>query len=147
MKRLCCIFIFFTIGSYYSFGQQYPFIRFTPRDGLVNANVLKVFQDTKGRMYFLTTKGFSIYDGTRFINYTMDDGLPNETVNDIIEITPDSLLLASNTDKLTALVRGQLKPVEMSGFTQCRLRRQARRHSGDSPRAPAGRRQRLEGCR
>ncbi len=116
MKRLCCILVFFTIGSYYSFGQQYPFIRFTPRDGLVNANVSRVFQDTKGRMYFLTVKGFSIYDGSRFINYTTDDGLPDDIVNDIIEITPDSLLIASNTNKLTALVRGQLKPVEMDGF-------------------------------
>lgn len=117
MKRLCCIFIFFTIGSYYSFGQQYPFIRFTPRDGLVNANVLKVFQDTKGRMYFLTVKGFSVYDGSRFINYTTDDGLPDDIVNDIIEITPDSLLLATNDFKLIALVRGQIKPVETGGFT------------------------------
>jgi len=117
MKILYCIFVFFTIGSYYSFGQQYPFIRFTPRDGLVNANVRKVFQDTKGRMYFLTVKGFSIYDGSRFINFTIDDGLPDGIVNDIIEITPDSLLIACNTNKLTALVRGQIKSVEMDGFT------------------------------
>jgi signal transduction histidine kinase len=117
MKRLCCIFLFFPIGSYYSFGQQYPFIKFTPRDGLINANVKKVFQDTKGRMYFLTVNGFSIYDGSRFINYTTDDGLPEAIVNDISEITPDSLLIASNTNKLTALVRGQLIPVETNGFT------------------------------
>src|SRR5512138_2574383 len=113
MKRLCCIFVFFTIGSCDSFSQQYPFIRFTPRDGLVSANVMKVFQDTKGKLYFLTVKGFSIYDGSRFINYTTDDGLPYAIVNDIIEITPDSLLIACNTNKLTALVRGKIKPVRI----------------------------------
>ena len=68
-------------------------------------------------MYFLTVKGFSIYDGSRFINYTIDDGLPDGIVNDVIEITPDSLLIASNTNKLAALVRGQIKLVEMDGFT------------------------------
>jgi len=117
MKRLYCIFVFFTIGSYYSFGQQYPFIRFTPRDGLVSATVSKIFQDSKGKMYFLTFKGFSVYDGSRFINYTTDDGLPDAIVNDIIEITPDSLLVATNNFKLIALVRGQIKLVETIGFT------------------------------
>lgn len=117
MKRLCCIFVFFTIGSYHSFCQRYPFIRFTPRDGLVSANVMKAFQDTNGKLYFLTVKGFSIYDGSRFINYTTDDGLPYSIVNDIIEITPDSLLIACNTNRLTALVRGKIKPVEINGFT------------------------------
>lgn len=117
MKKLYGIFLFLTIGSFYSFCQQYPFIKFTPREGLISANVLKIFQDSKGRMYFLTVKGFSIYDGSRFINYTIDDGLPDAIVNDIIEITPDSLLIASNTNKLTALVRGQLKSVATKGFT------------------------------
>lgn len=116
MKRLCGISMFFIIGSYYSFCQQYPFIRFTPRDGLVSANVMKAFQDSYGKLYFLTVKGFSIYDGSRFINYTTDDGLPYSIVNDIIEITPDSLLIACNIKKLTALVRGKIKPVEISGF-------------------------------
>jgi signal transduction histidine kinase len=117
MKRLCCIFAFFTIGSYHSFGQQYPFIRFTPRDGLVSASVSKIFQDSKGKMYFLTFKGLSVYDGSRFINYTIDDGLPDAIVNDMMEITPDSFLIATNNFKLIALVRGQLKMVETIGFT------------------------------
>ncbi|HKB44022.1 MAG TPA: hypothetical protein VKC90_06525, partial [Chitinophagaceae bacterium] len=52
------------------FAQQYPFVHYTPKDGLVSSRVKKVYQDSKGRMYFLTFGGLSVYDGARFRNYT-----------------------------------------------------------------------------
>lgn len=41
-------------------------------------------------MYFMTYGGLSVYDGTRFTNYGQQNGLANEIVNDVIEITTDS---------------------------------------------------------
>ena len=75
-----------------SFAQQYPFVYYTPKDGLVNSRVRSIKQDSKGRMLFITYGGLSVYDGTRFINYNQQDGLVNELVNDIVEMTPDSFL-------------------------------------------------------
>src|SRR5215831_17407582 len=77
--------------------QQYPFVHYTPRDGLVNSRVRKAYQDSKGRMYFLTYGGLSVYDGVRFTNYTTQNGLASDLVNDILEVGEDSLLVASNS--------------------------------------------------
>ena len=67
-----------------SIAQQYPFVYYTPRDGLINSRVRVIKQDRQGRMYFITHGGLSVYDGKRFINYDRRHGLASEFVNDII---------------------------------------------------------------
>jgi signal transduction histidine kinase/ligand-binding sensor domain-containing protein len=99
------------IGS----GGQYPFVHYTPKDGLVNSRVRKAFQDSKGRMYFTTYGGLSVYDGARFKNYTMQNGLLADLVNDILEVGDDSLLVAVNTCGLNVLVHGKMKKLEIAG--------------------------------
>jgi len=87
---------------------QYPFVFYTPRDGLVNSRVRSIKQDSKGRMLFITFGGLSVYDGTRFTNYNRQDGLADDLINDIVEVGPDSLLVATNASKLNTLVRGKV---------------------------------------
>jgi ligand-binding sensor domain-containing protein len=91
-----------------NFAQQYPFVYYTPKDGLVNSRVQGIKQDSKGRMYFTTYGGLSVYDGTRFVNYTQNNGLANELVNDIAELGPDSFLVATNTPVLNTLNKGKV---------------------------------------
>ena len=95
------------------FAQQYPFVHYTPKDGLISSRVKKVYQDSKGRMYFLTFGGLSVYDGARFKNYTTQNGLPNNVVNDVLEIADDSLLIATNSHNLNVLVKGRLEAVKI----------------------------------
>lgn len=98
--------------------QQYPFVYYTPKNGLVNSRVRKMYQDSKGRIYFLTWGGLSVYDGARFRNYTTQNGLAHDMVNDVLEIGRDSLLVATNTNKLNILVNGEAKAFEPSdGFS------------------------------
>ena len=89
-------------------GGQYPFVFYTPREGLVNSRVRSIKQDSRGRMLFITFGGLSIYDGTRFMNYNRQDGLAEDLINDIVEVGPDSLLVATNAAKLNTLVRGKI---------------------------------------
>ena len=97
--------------------QRYPFINYTPLDGLVSNRVRSMYQDSKGRLYFLTNVGLSVYDGARFTNYTTADGLAQELVNDIIEITPDSFWVATNISKLNCLVHQKIETVRTTdGF-------------------------------
>jgi signal transduction histidine kinase/ligand-binding sensor domain-containing protein len=91
------------------FHGQYPFVHYTPKDGMVSSRVRKAFQDSRGKMYFLTYSGLSVYDGARFRNYTKQSGLLGDLVNDMLEITPDSFLVAINSCGLNALVNGQIK--------------------------------------
>jgi signal transduction histidine kinase/ligand-binding sensor domain-containing protein len=101
---IACFFIF--TGC---FAQQYPFVHYTPKDGLVNSRVRKAYQDSKGRMYFITYGGLSVYDGARFKNYTTQNGLLSDLVNDVLEVGDDSLLVAVNTCGLNVLVNGKMK--------------------------------------
>jgi signal transduction histidine kinase/ligand-binding sensor domain-containing protein len=90
------------------FSQQYPFVHYTPKQGLINSRVRRIRQDSNGRMLFITFGGLSIYDGTRFINYSQQDGLANEVINDVAEAGPDSFLVATNSVKLNTLVKGRV---------------------------------------
>ena len=87
---------------------QYPFVFYTPRDGLINSRVRSIKQDSRGRMLFITFGGLSVYDGTRFINYNRQDGLADDLINDIVEVGPDSSLVATNAAKLNTLVKGKI---------------------------------------
>jgi signal transduction histidine kinase/ligand-binding sensor domain-containing protein len=89
--------------------QQYPFVYYTPKDGLVNSRVSKIYQDSKGRLYFMTFGGLSVYDGARFRNFTSQNGLAADMVNDVVEAGEDSFLVATNINKLNMLVHGVIK--------------------------------------
>jgi signal transduction histidine kinase/ligand-binding sensor domain-containing protein len=95
-------------GVFAESGGQYPFVYYTPKDGLINSRVRSIKQDSKGRMIFVTYGGLSMYDGTRFINYNRQNGLADDLVNDIVEVGPDSFLVAANAPKLNTLVKGRI---------------------------------------
>jgi hypothetical protein len=66
-------------------------------------------------MYFSTYGGLSVYDGARFKNYTTQNGLLTDLVNDVLEVGDDSLLVAVNTCGLNVLVHGQMKKLAIAG--------------------------------
>src|SRR6516162_9968194 len=99
------------------FSQQYPFVNYTPKDGLVNNGVRFMFQDSRGMLYFSTFGGLSVYDGSRFTNYTKEEGLSTILINDVLEMGDDSLWIVPNSPKLHALVRGKIIDIKTSdGF-------------------------------
>jgi signal transduction histidine kinase/ligand-binding sensor domain-containing protein len=91
--------------------QHYPFVHYTPREGLVNNRARFVFQDSKGKLYISTYGGLSIYDGTRFTNYTTTNGLSNDLVNEIVEMGEDSIWIFPNTHRIHCLVKGRLSDI------------------------------------
>src|SRR4030095_2948032 len=101
---LACLFIC-TI----SFAQLYPFVHYTPREGLVNNKAKFVFQDSKGKLYIGTFGGLSIYDGSRFTNFDINNGLDNNLINDIVEMGDDSVWILVNSQKINYVVNGRLK--------------------------------------
>ncbi len=115
MQRTAIILVSFFFICDQPVAQQYPFVHYTPKDGLINSRVHKAYQDSKGRMYFLTYGGLSVYDGIRFKNYTTQDGLAVSLVNDILEVGDDSLLLATNSGNyLNVLVKGKVQSLKLS---------------------------------
>jgi signal transduction histidine kinase len=69
----------------FSYGQSLALETYTPGNGLVDASVSKMFQDSKGRLFFLTPAGFSIFDGQHFDNYGNDNHHGIGIINEITE--------------------------------------------------------------
>ncbi|MEO7306758.1 MAG: ATP-binding protein [Ferruginibacter sp.] len=75
--------------------QQLPLETYTPANGLVDARVIKMFQDSKGRIYFLTREGFSIFDGQRFSNFGDRGNNRTEIINGVTEYKDGTVRLYS----------------------------------------------------
>jgi ligand-binding sensor domain-containing protein len=101
---LACLFICVNC-----FSQQYPFVHYTPKDGLISNQIRNIYQDSRGRLYFTSINGLSVYDGSRFINYNSKNGLEYDIVNCVMEMGEDSLWVASNVKKIYSLVNGKLR--------------------------------------
>src|SRR5512147_2046999 len=91
------------------FSQLYPFVHYTPREGLINNKARFIYQDSKGKIYVATFGGLSIYDGTRFTNFNYNDGLGADLVNDVVEMGEDSVWIISNAKKINYIKNGRLK--------------------------------------
>lgn len=91
--------------------QKYPFVNYTPADGLVNNRCRYMLQDSRGRLYITTFRGLSIYDGARFTNYSSDNGLAIGLVNDVVEMARDSIWVLPNVNRIQCLVNGKLKDI------------------------------------
>src|SRR5258705_6873316 len=108
MQRTALILAYFFI-CVNCFSQQYPFVHYTPREGLINNKAKFIFQDSKGKIYVATFGGLSIYDGARFTNFNYNDGLGNDLVNDVVEMGEDSVWILSNAKKINYIINGRLK--------------------------------------
>ncbi len=57
-----------------------PFRYYTVLDGLTQSNVVDIEQDQAGYLWFTTARGLNRYDGKEFDQYTIADGLPNNSL-------------------------------------------------------------------
>ena len=71
--------------------QSLAYRNFTVEDGLSNSIVYRIFQDSKGYLWFSTDHGLSKFNGINFTNYTTADGLTSNYILSISE-SPDSTL-------------------------------------------------------
>ena len=97
------------------FSQQYPFVHYTPKDGLISNQIKNIYQDSKGRLYFTSVNGLSIYDGSRFINYTSKNGLDFDIVNCVMELGDDSIWIFTNSPAINCFAKGKMTKVNVNG--------------------------------
>ena len=81
--------------------EQLPIKTYTTADGLSNNRVKRIVQDSHGFFWFCTAGGLSRFDGYQFTNYTVDNGLPAPSVNDLLETSGGNYWIATNSDGLT----------------------------------------------
>ncbi|MBC7829662.1 MAG: hypothetical protein H7122_18105 [Chitinophagaceae bacterium] len=93
-----------------SHSQQINIYKYSIQDGLVNNDVLKIYQDSQGFIWICTRGGLSRYDGTRFTNYTTENGLTNDMINDIHEVAPQEFIIAQNLNGPRMFKGGRITP-------------------------------------
>ena len=114
-SRLLILLLAFTGIGIQATAQLYPFVNYTPRDGLVGNKIRFISQDSKGKLYFGTTSGLSVYDGSRFSNYSTENGLAHNQVNGIEEAGDDSVLVILNAHKLQYIRNGRIGDIQLKG--------------------------------
>jgi PAS domain S-box-containing protein len=65
--------------------QTFTLRNYTPKDGLAQAVVNDILQDSRGFIWIATQDGVSLFDGIDFTNFSMDDGLVNNLVRTLSE--------------------------------------------------------------
>jgi len=109
MKYYATIFMMFLVC--YLQAQYVNLKKYTIEDGLVNNDILNIYQDSRGFIWLCTRGGLSRYDGSRFTNYTPENGLTNDMINDIIEIASQEFMVAQNSGGPRLLKNGRLGPL------------------------------------
>lgn len=97
-----------TFSAHVAPAQRININKYTIQDGLVNNDVLKIYQDQQGFIWICTRGGLSRYDGTRFTNYTTENGLTNDMINDIYEVAPQEFIIAQNLNGPRMLKDGRI---------------------------------------
>lgn len=92
-----------------AFCQKYFFKKYTDADGLVQGTVREIYQDSKGRMWFGTVDGLSIYDGTQFYNYNEEEGLKVPIISSFFEISEGVMLVGTLGNGIEVFIKHPYK--------------------------------------
>ena len=76
--------------------EQLAVKSYGPADGLPAAFIQQVMRDSRGFMWFATRDGLCRFDGVRFVIYGVEQGLPNPTINGLLEARDGSYWIATN---------------------------------------------------
>lgn len=94
-----------------TFAQLYPFDFYTAKNGLLSDYVLALCCDSRGYLWIGTDEGLGRYDGDKFQNYTVADGLALSRVTCLTESRkePGTLWIGTNGGGVSKLVDGKFR--------------------------------------
>ena len=78
--------------------ERLPIKSYGTTEGLAHNRVKRIVQDSRGFLWFCTAGGLSRFDGYRFVNYTVEEGLPAPSINDLLETSDGVYWVATNSD-------------------------------------------------
>lgn len=107
MLRVKIIFLLLFAGTCVS-AQQLHIENYTPAKGLLDTRIIKIFQDSRGLIYFLTWEGISIFDGKRFENISEYNGESLGLVNDMVQWKGDTCYVFTFQKGIFKLVNSRL---------------------------------------
>src|ERR1700761_4291185 len=89
--------------------QNYYFRHYSIENGLIQSQVIRIFQDSERYMWIGTSGGISRFDGTEFTNYTRVDGMTGDLVDAIAQ--GHNGVLINDEAGVSSIANGHLKNV------------------------------------
>lgn len=99
MKNIFILFI--TIFCLSSYAQQYSFLRYGVKEGLAQSQVTDISQDNLGYLWIGTQSGLSKFNGNEFENFSIDDGLADNTIHKLLFDSITNTLWIATPEGLT----------------------------------------------
>ena len=65
--------------------ERLPLETFTSRSGLPHSSVYNIETDSHGFLWLCTPEGLVRFDGYAFVSYGREQGLPDQSVSDVLE--------------------------------------------------------------
>lgn len=92
------ILILFLLAFYQkTYGQSYNFSNYTVESGLAQPQILSIYQDREGVMWFGSNEGgITKYNGRSFDYVTQKDGLPDNLIYAMVEDNKGRVLIGTN---------------------------------------------------
>ncbi len=106
------------INSYYESFQtgQLPYVNYGADDGLPQEDILSIFQDQKGYMWFGTNSGAVRYNGREMVVFNHEHGLPGNSVRDIKQDSSGTMYFAT-TSGITKFAGDSTSSILWSGIS------------------------------
>ena len=102
------LFFLFTFFAVSASAQETYIYHFTPKDGLLSNNCYYTLQDSKGYIWIGTDAGVSRFDGRRFENFSIDDGLSDNQILQIKEDKAGKIWFLSLNGQLSYFYNGRI---------------------------------------
>ena len=88
-------FLFFLQISVVGISQSLVSRNYNVENGLANSTIFRIYQDSKGFIWFSTGYGISRFDGSQFKNYSTEQGLATNKVLAIREMPGSDIICGS----------------------------------------------------
>ena len=96
LLRRAMLLLALTMASNVS-AERLPIKAYDVASGLAHNRVKRIVQDSHGFLWFCTGGGLSRFDGYQFISYTVGEGLPAPSLNDLLETGDGEYWIATNS--------------------------------------------------
>jgi hypothetical protein len=87
-RFLCTATGIVAFGSPFLQAERLPFQIYNASHGLAHDRIRCLLADSRGFIWVCTADGLSRFDGSRFVNYGREEGLPHPEVSEIVEAGP-----------------------------------------------------------
>lgn len=95
-KKHNFIFLILLFIGCHIFAQTYNFKNYNTEQGIPQSQVLSIFQDIRGNMWFGTNSGgVGKFDGNKFTTITENDGLVNNVVYSITDNSKNEIMFGT----------------------------------------------------